>query len=98
MSTTIGSREAQPLADADVPAALASIALPSAMSLKRQAAMPEQDRLVVALAARLVAGRDLAELGMKRRLAQPAALDMGAQRAELAGLALAPVVDDDLGP
>ena len=64
---------------------------------ERQAAVPEQDGLVVALAAGLHAGDDLAELGMQRLLAQLAGLDMGAQRAELAALALAPIVDHDLG-
>ena len=58
--------------------------------------MPEQDGLVVALASRLEPGSDLAEFGMERLFAQPTGLDMGAQRAELAALALAPVVDDHL--
>ena len=52
--------------------------------------MPEQDRLLVVFAAGAFAGRDLAELGMKVGLAQPAAFDMGAQRAELAGLCTGP--------
>ena len=63
---------------------------------ERQPAMPEQDGLVVALAAGLQAGDDLAELGMQGRLRQLARVDMRAQRAELAALALAPIVDDEL--
>ena len=58
-----------------------------------------QNRMVsrLALAARLQAGDDLAELGMQRLLGELAGLDMRAQAAELAALALAPIVDHELG-
>src|SRR3546814_11741022 len=58
--------------------------------------LPEQDGLVGALAARLLPGHDLAELAVQRRLRQLARLDVGAQRAQLAALALAPFVDHQL--
>ncbi len=59
--------------------------------------MPEEDPLVVALAAGLVAGDDLSELRVQRLLGEEAAVDVLAQRTEPAArLALAPVVDDDL--
>src|SRR3546814_7737044 len=63
---------------------------------EREAAVPEQDGLVVALAARLLSRDDLRELAVQSRLRELARLDMGAQRAELAALALAPVVDHQL--
>src|SRR5262245_57450402 len=64
---------------------------------RRQPAVPEQDRLVVALASRLQPGDDLAELGVECRFGQLAGLDVCTEAAELAGTALSPVVDDDLG-
>src|SRR5438094_7826040 len=59
-------------------------------------AMPEQDLLVIRLAAGTVADDDLAELRMERIFVEPAAVDVRAQRAERSGTALPPVVDDDL--
>ncbi len=58
-----------------------------------------QNRMVssLALAAGLEAGDDLAQLGVQRRLGQLAGVDVRPQRAERPALALAPVVDDDLG-
>src|SRR3546814_20969436 len=60
---------------------------------EREAAVPEQDGLVGALAARLLPGHDLAELAVQRRLRQLSRLALGAPRTPLAALALAPVVD-----
>ena len=76
--------------------ALASIACAEGDVRQRQAAMPEQDGFVVALATRLAADDDLAQLGVERRGRQLAGVDMRAQAAELSALALAPVVDHDL--
>ena len=89
------SSKAQPLAEAQ-PVRLFQHGMAECDVAQRQAAMPEQDGFVVALAAGLQAGDDLAELGMQGFLAELAGFDVGAQRAELAGLALAPVVDHDL--
>src|SRR4051794_13812614 len=61
-----------------------------------EAAMPEEDRLVLAHAPRLGAADDLAELTMQRRLGELPRLDMGAQGSEHAALALSPIVDDQL--
>ncbi len=58
--------------------------------------MPEQVGLLVALAAGLQAGDDLAQFGMQRGFRQFAGLDMRPQAAELAALALAPIVDHEL--
>src|SRR5581483_3385832 len=58
---------------------------------RREAAVPEDDRLVVALAARLAADDDLRQLRVERRLGQPAGVDVRAQGAEAAAPALAPV-------
>src|SRR5882757_7331410 len=58
--------------------------------------MPEEDRLIVARATRLLAADDLAELAMQRRLGELPRLDMGAQGPEHPTLALAPIVDDEL--
>src|SRR5215475_14151533 len=60
--------------------------------------MPEQIRLVVALAPRLQPGDDLAQLAVQRCLGEPSRVDMRTQAAELPRLALLPIVDDDLGP
>ena len=51
-----------------------------------EAAVPEQDGFVVAFAAGLQAGDDLAQLGVQRLLAELAGFDVGAQGAELAAL------------
>src|SRR3954452_20501601 len=61
-----------------------------------QPAMPEQDPLVIRLAAGTLADDDLAELRMERVFFEPAAIDVRAQRAERSRTALPPVVDDDL--
>src|SRR6185437_12481112 len=59
--------------------------------------VPEEDRLVAALAPRLEARDDLAQLRMQVVLAQPAAVDVRAQGAEGKSLAaLAPVVHHHL--
>ncbi len=80
-----------------VRALFSSSAWPERDVAEAQAAVPEQDGFVVALAARLQAGDDLAELGVQRLFAELAGFDVGAQRAELAALALAPIVDHQLG-
>ena len=64
---------------------------------QREAAVPEQDGFVVALTAGLQAGDDLAQFGVQRLLAELAGFDMGAQGAELASFALAPIVHHHLG-
>ena len=77
-------------------AAFSSIAWPRAMSLRLSPRC--QNRIVSSSRSRpgLAAGHDLPELGVQRLLRQLARLDMGAQRAERAAAALAPVVDDEL--
>ena len=78
-------------------AALSSMAWPSAMS---ESDRPRcQNRMVSSSRSRpgLRPGDDLADLGVQRRLRELARLDVRAQRAELAGFALAPIVDDHLG-
>ena len=57
-----------------------------------------QKRIVssIALAARLLAGDDLAEFGVDGRFADEPGIDMRPQRAEFAGAELAEIVDDDL--
>ena len=77
--------------------AFSSMAWPSAISDSDRPRC--QNRLVSAslCAARLQAGDDLAHFGVQGRLRQLARLDMRAQAAELAALALAPIVDDELG-
>ena len=62
-----------------------------------QAAVPEQDGLPVVFPARPQSRDDLAKLGVQGGRGQLSRLDVGAQCAEPAGGALAPVVDDDLG-
>src|SRR5271169_4212335 len=61
---------------------------------KRKSAMPEQVGLGVVLPPRLETGDDLTKFRVQRLLRQLSGLDMGAQAAELAALALAPVVDN----
>src|SRR6185437_14295595 len=61
-----------------------------------EAAVPEEDRLVLALAPGLPPGDDLAELGMEARLGQLARLDMGAQRPQRPLPALPPIIDHHL--
>jgi hypothetical protein len=63
---------------------------------RRQAAVPEQDPLVVVLATGPRAGDDVAQLARDRRLGDQARVDVRAQRPEAAAAALAPVVDEDL--
>src|SRR5579883_1914861 len=58
--------------------------------------MPQQIGLRLALPTRPQSGNDLPELRMERRFGQLAGLYMGAQAAELAALALAPIVNDEL--
>src|SRR4029077_20523306 len=60
---------------------------------QRKSPMPEQVGLGVPFAARLEAGDDLSELRMQRRRGQLSCLDVCAKAAELAVLALPPVVD-----
>src|SRR5258708_3587659 len=93
--TQSGSREAQFLADAE-PRTLFDHGVGERDIGERQSAVPEDDRLVVALAAGFQAGDDLAHLGMQGLLRQLAGVDMGPQAAERTALALAPVVDDEL--
>src|SRR4029453_17434933 len=90
-----GSREAQFLADAE-PGTLFDHGVGERDVGERQPAMPEEDGFVVALAAGPEAGDDLAHLGMQGLLRQLAGVDMRAQAAERAALALAPIVDDEL--
>ena len=59
--------------------------------------MPKEVRLVLALTSGLPADNNLGQLGMQRLLRELAGLDMRAQRTELAGAALAPIVHHDLG-
>src|SRR5580765_2502582 len=59
---------------------------------ERQAAVPEEVGLVVALASWLQPGDDLAKLGVQVLLREAAAVDMRAQRAVRARFRLAPVV------
>ena len=59
-------------------------------------AVPEEDRLVVALSSGLLAGDDLPELGVQVFLAQEALVDVCSEAAEPSLPALTPVVDDDL--
>src|SRR5262245_2456451 len=63
---------------------------------ERQPAVPEQDGLVVALAAGPEAGNDLAHLGMQCLFRELAGIDVRPEAAERAALALAPVVDHQL--
>src|SRR5216683_1421697 len=63
---------------------------------QREASMPEQIRLRVTFAAGLQTGDDLSKLGMERLFGQFTGLNMGSQTAELAALALIPVVDYEL--
>jgi hypothetical protein len=63
---------------------------------QRQAAMPEQDGLVVALAPRPEPGDDLAELGVEAALVQLAALEHRPQRAEAPRARLAEIVHQEL--
>ena len=78
-------------------AAFSSMAWPSAMSDSDRPRC--QNRMVSSSRSRpgLTPGDDLADLAVQGRLGQLALLDMGAQRAELSGLALPPVVHDHLG-
>src|SRR5712675_1929358 len=89
------SRKSQFLADAE-PRALFDHGMGERDVGKRQAAVPEDNRFVVALPAGPQAGHDLAHLGMQGLLRQLAGVDMGPQAAEWTALALAPVVDDEL--
>ena len=66
--------------------ALASIAAPSAMSESDRPRCQNRIGLVVAFAAGLQPGDDLAELGVQVLSDEPAAVDVRAQRAERAGL------------
>src|SRR5215203_4590056 len=59
-----------------------------------EATVPEQDALVIALAATLRAANDLADLGMDVIAGQPATLDQRKKRAAMA--ALCPIVDHKL--
>jgi hypothetical protein len=62
-----------------------------------QAAMPQQDGLVVALPSGPLAGHDLSELGVQIAFVQAARVDMLAERSERQSLAaLAPIVDHHL--
>lgn len=72
-----------------------SIASPRAIS-EREAAMPEEVGLLLALPAGFQAGNDLAEFGVERFCRKLADFGMGTQTAELAALALAPLIDDEL--
>ena len=64
---------------------------------RRQSPVPEENPLVVALAARLRPDDDLGQLGVERRLAEQPRAYVWTQRAEgIVALALAPVVDHDL--
>src|SRR5690348_1000216 len=70
-----GSRVAQALPDAETRGLLQHGVAERDIG-KREAAVPEENRLVVALAADLGAGDDLADLGVQRRLRELALLDM----------------------
>src|SRR5438552_3190223 len=61
-----------------------------------EAALPEQDDLVVALASRLRSGDDFAELGMQRVAAEPAGIDVEPERAGGADLRARPIIDHNL--
>src|SRR5206468_6075094 len=89
----LGHVEPLPVAEA---ARLLEHRVPERDVAQAQAAMPEEDSLVVRLAARFVAGDDLSELGVEVVLVEPSAVDVRAQRAEAARPRLTPVVDDDL--
>src|SRR4051794_35032575 len=88
-------RHVEGLADTD-PACLLEHRVPEGDVAEAEAPMPEEDSLVVRLAAGLGANDDLTELGVEVVLVEPPAIDVCAQRAELPGPRLAPVVDDDL--
>src|SRR5919199_768573 len=90
------SGEAQALPDAE-PRRLLDERVAEGDVAEAQAAVPEQDGLVVALPPGPEPRHDLPHLGVERALAELAGLDMGAQRPETAGLALAPIVHDELG-
>ena len=69
----------------------------SARSVVARSPMPEENPLVVALAARLRPDDDLGQLGVERRLAEQSRAYVWAQGAEgIVALALRPVVDDHL--
>src|SRR5215831_11485615 len=76
-----GSRVAQPRADAE-PLRFREHRRAQRDVGRRQAAVPEQDRLVVVLAARFRPRDDLAELGVEGCLAELARLDVRAEAAE----------------
>src|SRR5882757_65620 len=90
-----GSSIAQPLPEAQ-PRRLIEHSATQRDIRKRQAAVPEQDGFVLSLAPGFLPGDDLAHLAVQRRLRELGRLHVRAQRAELAGFALTPIVDDDL--
>ena len=73
-----------------------SMAWPKRDIGQRQAAVPEQVGFGIALPSRLQAGHDLPEFRMQGLFRELAGLDMRTQAAELAALALAPIIDHEL--